>query len=268
MICVDAQYVQSTVDAFFVRIATSLERTLVLDYDGTLTPSDADHSHRGPYPGVRELLCALVAAKHTRVIIISARGLNDLMGVLGMDQPPELWDSHGLERRRPDGCVIIAPMSAIAREGLLAAAQAATERGLGHALEQTPTGLALHWRGLSVSALSLLGEEIREAWTSIVLRYGLRVEPFDGGLELRPGIHNKGTAAQELLNELGPGSALAYLGDDLTDEDAFHSIGNRGLKVIVRREHRPSAADLWLRPPEELLAFLERWAAMTARPRL
>jgi trehalose 6-phosphate phosphatase len=268
MICVDAQDVQSTVDAFFVRVATALERTLVLDYDGTLTPSDTDHTHRGPYPGVRDLLRALVAVNHTRVIIISARSVKDLMGVLGMDEPPELWGSHGLERRWPDGRVITAPLSAIAREGLLAAAQAAAERGLGHALQQTPTGLALHWRGLSARGFYVLREEIGEAWTSIVLRYGLRVEPLDGCLELRPGIHNKGTAAQELLNELGPRSALAYLGDDLTDEDAFHSIGNRGLKVIVRREHRPSTADVWLRPPEDLLAFLERWATMTAGPRL
>jgi trehalose-6-phosphatase len=57
---------------------------------------------------------------------------------------------------------------------------------------------------------------------------------------------------------------VAYLGDDRTDEDAFKALAGRGLAVLVREELRPTAAAVWLRPPVELLDFLQRW--MTACP--
>jgi trehalose-6-phosphatase len=62
-----------------------------------------------------------------------------------------------------------------------------------------------------------------------------------------------------ILGELGAGAVAAYLGDDLTDEDAFVAIKGRGLAALVRAEARPTAADIRLRPPDELLAFLRRW---------
>ncbi len=54
-------------------------------------------------------------------------------------------------------------------------------------------------------------------------------------------------------------TVFAYLGDDRTDEDAFCALQGRGLNVLVRRERRPTAADLWLEPPEDLLWFLRHW---------
>jgi trehalose 6-phosphate synthase/trehalose 6-phosphate phosphatase len=33
----------------------------------------------------------------------------------------------------------------------------------------------------------------------------------------------------------------------------------RALAILVRPEQRPTAAEVWLRPPEELAAFLQRW---------
>lgn len=56
-----------------------------------------------------------------------------------------------------------------------------------------------------------------------------------------------------------PSAAIAYLGDDLTDEDAFQALDTRGLRVLVRDALRPTAADIWLQPPDELLDFLRSW---------
>jgi trehalose-phosphatase len=61
------------------------------------------------------------------------------------------------------------------------------------------------------------------------------------------------------LSEVSEDSVAAYLGDDVTDEDAFRAIKGRGLSVLVRPEHRETEADVWIRPPDELLEFIGRW---------
>ena len=60
---------------------------------------------------------------------------------------------------------------------------------------------------------------------------------------------------------------MAYLGDDLTDEDAFAAVGDRGFSILVRTEVRASCARFWLRPPQELLEFLDEWIAASRKPR-
>lgn len=260
-------HAQPTLDAFFAGLAAAPRRALLLDYDGTLAPFRAERDQATPYPGVRELLGALLAAGRTRLVIVSGRAVDDLVRLLGVEPTPELWGSHGWERRTADGRYLPPDLGAAARDGLAAAAQVAAAAGLGHALEQKPAGLALHWRGLDERAAQALREEVGGAWAPIAQRHGLRAHPFDGGLELRAPGRDKGTAVQTLLDELGPQTALAYLGDDLTDEDAFERIGARGLRVLVRPEPRPTRADLWLRPPAELLEFLGRWAATDAAQR-
>ena len=106
-------------------------------------------------------------------------------------------------------------------------------------------------------------ERIRSAVQSIFARIdnadGLHLLPFDGGLELRSTNRTKGTAVAEILSQEPDEVLAAYLGDDLTDEDAFVATGNKGYSLLVRNEVRASFARFWLRPPEELLEFLDAW---------
>jgi trehalose 6-phosphate phosphatase len=93
----------------------------------------------------------------------------------------------------------------------------------------------------------------------------LRLLPFDGGVELRSLERNKGSVVQDILAQEPPGLPTAYLGDDLTDEDAFVALGDRGHSILVRPELRESAARFWLKPPEELLRLLDDWIAATSQ---
>jgi trehalose-phosphatase len=85
------------------------------------------------------------------------------------------------------------------------------------------------------------------------------IREFDGGVELRVKGIDKGVAVRTVLNELGERSVAAYLGDDLTDEDAFRAIKGTGSGFLVREEFRPTTADFWLKPPRELMEFLDLW---------
>ena len=87
----------------------------------------------------------------------------------------------------------------------------------------------------------------------------LELRDFDGGMEWRAPGRDKGVVVKTILAQLGKDTAAAYLGDDQTDEDAFHALKGNGLTALVRSQSRPTAADIWLQPPHQLLQFLQEW---------
>jgi trehalose-phosphatase len=93
----------------------------------------------------------------------------------------------------------------------------------------------------------------------LVEDHRLSLLDFDGGMEIRVPAKNKGDAVRTILDETRGTYAAAYLGDDETDEDAFRAIKGKGLSILVREGARPTMADLWLKPPEELIQFLNSW---------
>ena len=244
---------------FFNDVRRATSRGLLLDYDGTLAPFRVQRDEAVPYPGVRELLQALLDAGHTRVVVISGRRAHDLIPLLGLERPPEIWGTHGWERLLPDGTYACAALDERAAQGLAEARAGFEAQGWTSRCEQKPASLALHWRGLPPDAIEAMRTTVLEQWSRLARRAGLHVNEFDGGLELRVPGRDKGFAVETLLAELGAEALVAYLGDDLTDEDAFRAIKGRGIGILVRPEFRPTAADLWLRPPQELLAFLAEW---------
>lgn len=84
-------------------------------------------------------------------------------------------------------------------------------------------------------------------------------------MELRVPGHSKADAVETIMDEEGKEAAVAYLGNDLTDEEAFRAMKGNGLTVLVRPEPRPSAADLWIQPPHELCDFLWLWGGLRNR---
>jgi trehalose-phosphatase len=246
-------------DRFFAELGRAEKRALLLDYDGTLAPFHTQRDQAAPYPGVREILGAMQRAGHTRLAVVSGRAIADLAPLLGLDPPPELWGTHGWERQLPGGARELATLAPAAVRGLDAALALALARGLAERCERKPTSLALHWRGLPAPAAQELRAWARQHWSQLAHSAGLATHDFDGGVELRAPGRDKGDAVRTILGELGEGAVAAYLGDDLTDEDAFAAIKGRGLAALVRDEPRSTAADVRLRPPDELLAFLKRW---------
>ncbi len=234
---------------------------LLLDYDGTLSPFQKDRDKAVPYPGVVDALKALQDIGRTRVVIVSGRSVHDIPRLLQLDPLPEIWGSHGWERQLSDGTYSIAGLSIEARHGLDAAYAAAQEAGGADHCERKPASLALHWRGVDPAEVESYKPATIDRWRAISLEHGLELHEFDGGVELRVPGRDKGFAVKTLLEEMGAETPTAYLGDDATDEDAFAVVGDAGIGVLVRPEYRTTRADVWLRPPEELLSFLHRWRA-------
>jgi trehalose 6-phosphate phosphatase len=252
---------QPQLRAFFDRLSGHPASALALDYDGTLAPFHIDRNAAVPWPGVREAIQRILENGQTRVVLISGRQAEEVRDLLGIRPAPEIWGVHGRQRLFPDGHTKMAPLRQSDEQGLAEATAWLKSRDyLGYS-ECKPGSIAVHWRGLPAEELSTLGPAVHGAFAPIAEQSGMSLLEFDGGLELRPLEPNKGSAVRTLLAELPAGTPFAFLGDDTTDEDAFLALRDTdALTLLVRSDWRPTNAQLWIRPPEQLLSFLEEWA--------
>jgi trehalose 6-phosphate phosphatase len=218
-------------EAFFERLRAAPARVLFLDYDGTLAPFHVERQKAVPYPEVIPVLEALQRDGRTRLVVVSGRALVDLRPLLAL-----LKRARELAKQiLPDELVEVKPVS-----------------------------VAGHVRGLAEQEAREIVRRLHAAWGPLQKAGQVESRDFDGGVELRIGGRDKGFVVRQVLAEEPEGAAVAYLGDDLTDEDAFVALGTRGLSVLVRDELRSTAANLWIRPPRELMKFLERWQGALA----
>lgn len=252
---------------FLVRLSKARSRALLLDYDGTLAPFTSNLAHAHPYPEISDTLRRIQGDTDTRLAIVTGRRASDIPRLLGF-AGIEIWGCHGLERIRADGSNEIERIDA----RLLAAIETASKliacEGLSNLAERKIASIAIHWRGRENISEHVV-RKMRRVWSMIPDRSELRFAPFDGGIEIRVANKDKGDAVRSIYGEMGPGVAMAYLGDDETDEDAFGALTRRGINILVRNEYRPTLADAWIKPPEDLLVFLRGWiSACRPHPQL
>jgi trehalose 6-phosphate phosphatase len=247
-------------DAFFDQVRRAAHKVLLLDYDGTLAPFNADRAKAVPYPEVKAILPLLLRLPNCRTVIVSGRAIADLTKLIGVQPLPEMWGSHGWEHLSAEGQHSLAQLDEASLAMLRQAGAILDSLKVLNVREDKPVSVAAHWRGLPPASVDSLHRYVQHAWTRLIAGVGsLELHPFDGGLELRAKGRNKGSVATEIVGGLSGNVAAAYLGDDLTDEDAFRALAGKGLRVLVRPKLRDTVADLWLRPPKELIDFLLRW---------
>jgi trehalose-phosphatase len=254
-------------EEFFASFAGRSRPLLLLDYDGTLAPFRVDRFTARPWAGVRELLEEIQRQGQTRMAVITGRPAAEIAPMLALTPALEVWGLHGAERLFPDGRRELEQAPAATQARLDEVREHLRRDSLGGLFEDKANGVVMHWRGASRHKAEQIEHRTRELFDPLTRMEGLALLDFEAGLELRVG-RNKGGAVEAILAEAAAGvdgqadSPMAYLGDDLSDEAAFRAVqrvGRRGLSVLVRRTWRETAAEVWLRPPEELKGFLRRW---------
>ncbi|MGB7266899.1 MAG: trehalose-phosphatase [Terracidiphilus sp.] len=248
-------------EQFFRGFERAAKPLLLLDYDGTLAPFRVDRFKARPWAGVRELLTQIQNQGRTRIVVVTGRPAGEIVPLLGVKPMPEVWGLHGSERLRSDGRREIERLPRTIRTRLIALGAQLRRDAFGGLVEEKPNSIVMHWRGVSPAKAKVIETRTRSLFEPMAQLKGLTLLEFEAGLELRAG-RDKGEVVTALLKERGARGGprcAAYLGDDITDEAAFRAIEGRGLGVLVRRQRRDTAAEVWLRPPLELREFLRRW---------
>lgn len=250
---------QNDVDAFLETVARAPKSALLLDYDGTLAPFRVERDKAIPYPGVTAALQEILSGTRTQIFIITGRKTDDIVSLLGVYPYPVIWGLHGAQRRNPDGAVEMTCVDEDLVQALMEADGWLQAQDLRQTAEYKPGSIAVHWRGRSESEAETIRRLVLMGWSRIAQHRKVELLEFDGGVEMRPPEPDKGDAVREILKKLDATTPVAYLGDDTTDEHAFEALQGRGLRVLVRPEWRQTSADIWIKPPHELLDFLAKW---------
>jgi trehalose 6-phosphate phosphatase len=239
------------------------------DFDGTLSEIVTDPDSAQLADGAAEALTSL--SNSCPVAILSGRDLADVRDRIGL---PGLWyaGSHGFELTGPDGKHHENAEAAASIPVLSEAAAELTEQ-LGDipgvVVEHKRFGVAVHYRNAARDRVGEVSAAVRRAGR----RTALRVTTGREVIELRPDVDwDKGKTLRWVLdyirdNEGGGPLLPIYLGDDITDEDAFDAVADDGIAILVRHGDdgdRATAADYALDDPDRVREFTDRLAQQLA----
>lgn len=240
-----------------------------LDYDGTLTPiadrpEDAiiSDSMREAVRGLASRCTVCVVSGRDRPVVAQLMGIDGLViaGSHGFDIGDHLTGAVGHD-------------AAAGFEDLLSTVtdrlRGAIEAIEGAVIETKRSSVAVHYRLVVAPERPFVGAVV----DALLAEYPdqLKVTPGKMVYEIQPKVDwDKGKAVQYLLRTLHVDTdeiVPLYLGDDITDEDAFRIlIGNGGIGVVVadagdaEEAGRITAADFMLESIGEVERFLNELA--------
>jgi len=231
---------------------------IFLDYDGTLTPIVEEPCDAALPEKTKQTLMEL--ADLFTVAIISGRDLQDIRNMVDIDTIVYAG-SHGFDIQGPGGSYRLEK----GKKYLPALDRAEKELTKllsniqGARIERKRFSIAVHYRMANQQDIPAIEQDVDAVATQ---EKGLRKTQGKKIFELSPDIKwDKGKALQSLVKTLYSRRRDVlpiYIGDDVTDENAFRAIKSHGLPIVVGKAKRQTTASYQLKNPEEVRLFLEK----------
>jgi trehalose-phosphatase len=236
---------------------------LFLDFDGTLTPIVETPAKARVPEQTRQLLKALSANPGCTLTIISGRRLKDIKKKVGLKNII-YSGNHGLEIQGPN-IRFEAPVSPDYKT-ILQKIKSKVEQMLssikGILLEDKGLSLALHYRLVNKKKVPFVRRTFYQVALPYLRRGRIKTETGKKVFEIRPAAEwDKGKAVLWLLSRQKSRCRAKpvlpiYVGDDVTDENAFRALKNKGLTIFVGKPKK-SYAKYYLRNTKEVSKFLK-----------
>ena len=241
---------------------------LYLDFDGTLSPIVPKVDDASLPKENKAVLKRLCKKFNGRVAIVSGRALKDLKKKVGLKELIYVGN-HGLQIEGPrirfkqaDGASARAIMKRLKKE---LAQEMKSIRGT--FLEDKDLTMSLHYRMVKKDQIPLVVRTFKRVARPFISGTRIKVNVGKMVFEIKPpGNWHKGAAVRWLLERFerrsGGPCFPVYIGDDVTDEDAFRAIRKNGLGVGVGKA-RSSQAKFFVKDQRQVTRFLERLAVLS-----
>ncbi|MDD5561670.1 MAG: trehalose-phosphatase [Candidatus Omnitrophica bacterium] len=235
---------------------------LFLDCDGTLAPIVNTPDKVEIPQETKELLRLLSQKDNCRIAIISGRSLGDLKRIVGLNDI--IYSGvHGFQIEGPKLKYELAvPAGYIETLQSIKARLKEKLSGIkGVLIEDKKLSLVLHFRLVDKEHLAFIESVFHESVISCLGKNKIQVKPGKKIFEIRPALNwDKGKVvlwllARQKFVQNKNGILPVYIGDDVTDEDAFKALKNKGLTVVVGKPAN-SEADYYLENTKEVTRFL------------
>ena len=231
---------------------------LLLDFDGTLADIAPTTEQARLRPRVLALLRELAGLPRLHLGFVSGRALGTLKKKVPVRNSVFIG-SHGLELQTAEGresAVSPAMRKTIARAKRRVRSRLGREPGA-H-LEYKPFSVAVHYRRATPAQTRIIRAKMFELGKQYSPK--MLVQGGKRTLELLPALPlSKGTGVRRLLGDSSfKGSYPLYLGDDVSDETVFRTLGKKGLTIFVGPARNRSAARYQLASPREVEKFLRK----------
>jgi trehalose 6-phosphate phosphatase len=233
---------------------------LFLDYDGTVTPIRKKPALGRISKHSKKLIVELSKSPRCRLAIISGRSLKDVRKMAGVSGII-YGGNHGLEMQGPR-IRFQSPVSKKHKAILRQLHRRLVEKlspVKGVLIQDKGLSLSVHYRLVAAKDRPLVKTVFRQTTSAYVERNRILVKPGKMVLEAFPPVEwNKGKAVQWLLqNSAVKNTRIVpiYIGDDVSDEDAFGILKNRGLSIYVGKPGK-SCARYYVKNIDEVHDFL------------
>lgn len=246
------------------RLRAGRHLLLLLDFDGTLTEFNPDPDAVELSRDRRGLLMDLSARPDVTLGIISGRRLADLRRRTQLNARSYCAGLHGLEIEGP-GVSFVHPDATRTLTTIrqLRAAVASDVAGLrGVFIEDKHLSIAAHFREAAAQDAARVPAIVERHVAPFIESGLLRLMHGSCVIEVLPNIDWHKGSAVAWIRELVASDhdvVAVYVGDDVTDEDAFEAVRGGGLAIAV--SPRASGADLRVDGPEAVERLLREVAA-------
>lgn len=237
---------------------------LFLDYDGTLTPIASSPDKAVMSARTKDLLRRLSNVRDRKIAVVSGRALADISRRVGLKNIVYVGN-HGFEIKGPKiefkSPVPIKYRKALEEIKEKLSVSLASVKGV--LIEDKGFSLSLHYRLVEKKRAAAVKADFYAAVLLYELRGVISVRSGKMSLEVRPPLPwNKGKVVLWLL-----GRRLfamknrrkkvlpIYIGDDITDEDAFESLKDRGMTIFVGKPDSTKAR-FYVKDTDEVAGFL------------
>ncbi len=237
---------------------------IFLDFDGTLTPMVSTPKKAILPKSAKRLLKGMSENPKIRLAFISGRRLEDIKSKIGLKNVI-YSGNHGIELEGPK--IKFKPIVSSRWRVIIERIKNELEREVfrirGAFVEDKWLTLSLHYRRAKKKDIPVLKEIFQKTVISYLVRNKIKIQPGKMVVEVRPpGAWNKGKIvlwllAKKLFASRDKSVLPVYIGDDITDEDAFKAIKNKGLTIFVGKPKK-SSAQYYLKDHNEVQDFLER----------